>query len=188
MGYFDDFGLAAPLPLTGDALQAFSELNDIFAFGLKLPKSEWGQIIASLGLMIELTLVPGSPPLFYLSQQTNEKPKTQSFEILEAGRASSAALQRLSGKPSLAQIAAMGKIDRSTFRPLYIQSNSDAAPRVLASSTMGALEWRRQALLAGLWATQIVKILPASWFLRGCRELLRPRGHRPRREIEISEG
>ena len=42
LGYIDDFGLVAPLPLTEDAFPAFTQLNDIFGFVLRLPKSEEG--------------------------------------------------------------------------------------------------------------------------------------------------
>ena len=69
VGYFDDFRLVAPLPLTEDALLASTDLNGIFGFVLKLPKSEWGQIIELLVIMIDLAPVPGSPPLLYLSRQ-----------------------------------------------------------------------------------------------------------------------
>ena len=51
MGYFGDFGMAAPLPLTEEALLAFTNVNEI----LGCQKSEWGQLIEFLGLILDLT-------------------------------------------------------------------------------------------------------------------------------------
>ena len=44
LGFLDDFGLATPLPPAEEALLAFTRLNEIFVFLLKLSKSERSHI------------------------------------------------------------------------------------------------------------------------------------------------
>ena len=97
-GYFDDFGLVTPRPLIEDTLLVFTELNRILGFELELSESGRGHILEFLGLVIDLTLVPGNPPNLYLSQQRKVKRRAQISEILETGGASAAALQKVVGK------------------------------------------------------------------------------------------
>ena len=135
-----------PPPLPEDALLAFTELNRVLGVEPKLSKSEWGQILKFLGPVFDLTLVPGSPPILYLSQQWKDKLRAQISEILETGEASAAARQKLVGDLSFAQTATIGKIDRATFRPSCIQSNSEGATRALSPASLRALEWWHRAL------------------------------------------
>ena len=75
---------------------------------LELSKSDWGQIIEFLGLMIDLTLAPDNPPLVYLSLQKRGELEARILEVLSTKRAFSAALQKLVGELSLAQTATVG--------------------------------------------------------------------------------
>ena len=142
MGYFDDFGIVAPLLLTEEALQAFAELNRIFGFDLKVSKSEWGALLEFLGITIDLSSLPRGSPRLFLSELKKAKLRNQIFSLLESKRASSAVLQKLLGELSFAQTATMGKVARAMLRPLYIQSHSDVASRVLSPSALRAPEWR----------------------------------------------
>ena len=158
--YFDDFGLATPLPLTEDALLAFTELNRILGFELELSKSEWGQILEFLGLVIDLTPVPGNPPTLYLPQQRKDKHRTQISEVSQAGRASTAAPRKLVGRLSFAETAAVGKTARVMLRPVSIQCKSEGAARAPLPSSLRAVEWRHQAL--STWGSTSLKSFNSS--------------------------
>ena len=141
-GYFDGFGLVTPLPLIEDTLLLFTELSRILGFELKLSKSGRGHILEFLGLVIDLTLVPGKPPNLYLSQQRKDKLRAQISESVETGWASAAALQKLVGKV-LCLNSRNGK-DCSSHTPSFVYptlvgwSNSGLLPFFSESIRMAA--------------------------------------------------
>ena len=51
LGYFDDFGLVSPLPLTEEILLAFTELNEISGFALN-------EISECLGFIFDVSPLP----------------------------------------------------------------------------------------------------------------------------------
>ena len=126
-GYFDDLGLAAPIPLAGGAYLAPTELTKIFGFEFTLSKSEGGQILEFLRLVIDLPAFPAIPPLLYLPDLDKCKLEARIAEILDSGRVSPAALKKLVGKPSPAQPSILGEIVRAMLRPSRLQSSPDVA-------------------------------------------------------------
>ena len=54
VGYFDDFGMITPESAIGAALEAFTALNQILGFELKVGKSEWGIRIEFFGVTVDL--------------------------------------------------------------------------------------------------------------------------------------
>ena len=94
LGYFDDFGLVTPLPLTEEARLLFTELDEIFSIVLKLSKSEWGQISEFLGHVLDASAVPGGPPLLFPSQFRKDKLETQIYETRKLRGISSDVLRK----------------------------------------------------------------------------------------------
>ena len=80
--YLDDFGLVTSPPLTEEGLLVLFELDEMSGFELKLSKSECGQILESVGLVLDPHPAPGSPPLSYPSQFKKDKLKARVSEIL----------------------------------------------------------------------------------------------------------
>ena len=80
--YFGAFGLETPLPCAEEALLEFTGLNEMSGFELKLSKSECGQILESVGLVLDPRPAPGGPPLSYPSQFKKDKLKDRVSEIL----------------------------------------------------------------------------------------------------------
>ena len=136
LGFLDDFGLATPLPPAEEALLAFTRLNEIFVFLLKLSKSERSHISQFFGLILDLSPIPGGPPPLNLYQFKRDDLETQICET--------AAPQELVGN-SFAQTSTAGQVARSILRPFF-QSISDVEFRALPRPFRAALEWRYQAL------------------------------------------
>ena len=133
MGHFGDFGEAPPLSLAEEALLAFTKLNEILGLSLKLPKSEWGRIIEFLGLILDLSPFPDSPPALCLPKLQRDGLATTVDAVLSDGKVSLAAIQNLFGELAFTQAATLGKIGRALLRPLCLFVNSAEAPRRLSS-------------------------------------------------------
>ena len=146
MGYFEDFGMASPLPLTEDALLASTKMSEILGFSLELSKSERGQIIEFLGLILDIAHFPDSPPTLRVSKLKRDKLVATIDAVSGDGKVSQAALQKLLGKLAVTQTATMGKIGRALLRPLYVFVNSVEAPRRLSSAAWKSLSRRFSVL------------------------------------------
>ena len=166
MGYLGDLGAISPLPLTKEAHLAFIGLSEISGFELTLSKSEWGFAPRVLRPRDGPYPFSGSPPFLYPPQAKTDELKAQT-----GGRASPATPQKLVGKPSVAQISAMGRTVRGVLPPSYLQSNSDVASRALSPSAGGALGWRFQAISG--WGPRVVQPIRPSPALILCTD---PRG------------
>ena len=120
LGYFDDFGIITTEMTVHEALNAFTKMNHILGFELKIEKSDWGTVLEFLGVTITFYVVrSGCVALLSLSHDRVQKLSSEIEKILLADHIFLAELQKLVGKLNFAQTATMGKVGRVALRPLY---------------------------------------------------------------------
>ena len=120
MGYFDDFGIITTESTIKEALQAFTTLNQILGFELKVEKSEFGTRIEFLGVTVDFRMIKEEcEAQLSLSHERVQKMVHEIKAILQEKEIFLAQMQKLVGKLNFAQTAVMGKVGRVALRPLY---------------------------------------------------------------------
>ena len=120
MGYFDDFGIITTERAIREALDAFTKMNHILGFELKIEKSDWGTVLEFLGVTITFYVVSsGCEAQLSISSERVKKLTIEIERILKRKHVFFAELQKLVGKLNFAQTATMGKVGRVAPRPLY---------------------------------------------------------------------
>ena len=109
MGYFDDFGIITTERAIREALDAFTKMNHILGFELKIEKSDWGTVLEFLGVTITFYVVSsGCEAQLSISSERVQKLTIEIERILKKKHVFFAELQKLVGKLNFAQTATMG--------------------------------------------------------------------------------